>query len=270
MAARATWTGAVTCGLVSVPCKLYTARDDNRIKFHQINKSTGNRVRQRRVDEKTGDEVAYDDIVKGFDLGNDRYIVLDDADLEKVEPRKNREIQILQFCKITEIPTLAFDKPYYVGPNTGGARAYKLLTDRMRDAGVVAIGRMVMRSCEYLVCLSVLDGGVLACETLAFADEIRPTDWICEEADVSEAEEEMAERLIDAMVRPLDFSSLRDEHRLKVLAMIEARAGGLEPVEEVDEPAPAADLLQALESSLQAMQEEVTPVEKKSKVAAKA
>src|SRR3978361_676852 len=148
---RSIWTGAISFGLVTVPVKLYSVVSRKTVRFHQLNKETGVRIQQKRVDPTTGDEVPYEDIVKGFELTPDRYVVIEPGELEALDPKKTKAIEIEDFVALDEIDPIYYDHPYYLAPGTGGAKAYKLLLEAMRDTGRVAIATVVIRSKHQLV-----------------------------------------------------------------------------------------------------------------------
>ena len=129
------WTGAISFGLVTVPVKLYSAVSRKTVRFHQLNGKTGVRIQQRRVDPSTGDEVAYEDIVKGFELAPDRYVVIEGDELDALDPKKTRTIDIEEFVELSDVDPIFYDHPYYLAPAAGGAKPYRLLLDAMRDTG---------------------------------------------------------------------------------------------------------------------------------------
>ena len=174
--ARSIWTGAISFGLVTVPVKLYSAVNRKTVRFHQLSGKSGVRISQRRVDPSTGDEVAYEDIVKGFELTPDRYVVIEPGELEALEPKKTKTIEIEDFVELSDIDPIFYDHPYYLAPGAGGAKPYRLLLDAMRDTGRIAIGRVVIRSKEQLVAIRPAAGDVLTMETMIFHDEVVPHD----------------------------------------------------------------------------------------------
>src|SRR6478672_123021 len=173
--ARSIWTGAISFGLVTVPVKLYSAVSRKTVRFHQLNGPTGVRIQQKRVDPSTGDDVAYEDIVKGFEIGPDRYVIIEPGELESLDPKKTRTIEIEDFVDLTDIDPILYDHPYYLAPGAGGAKPYRLLLEAMRESGKVAIAKVVIRSKEQLVAIRSMDG-VLEMATMLFADEILPSD----------------------------------------------------------------------------------------------
>ena len=169
------WTGAISFGMVTVPVKLYSALNRKTVRFHQLSGKTGVRVAQRRVDPKSGEEVPYEDIVKGYEIAPDRYVVIEPGELETLQPKKTKTIEIEDFVELSQIDPVFYDHPYYLAPGPGGAKPYRLLLEAMRDTGKVAIARVVIRSKEQLVALRPM-GDVLGMATMIFADEILPPD----------------------------------------------------------------------------------------------
>ena len=227
------WSGAISFGLVNVPVKLYSAVSRKTVRFHQLNGKTGTRIAQKRVDSSTGDEVAFEDIVKGYELTKERYVVITPDELEALDPERSRTIDIEDFVDLADIDPIFYDHPYYLVPDKGSAKAYGLLLDAMREAGKVAIARVVLRSKEQLVAIRPAPGGVLMMETMIFADEVIPTDQLDdlpaeEELKASERELKMAQQLIDSLSSDFEPDKYRDEYREKVLELIERKAAGEE------------------------------------------
>ena len=255
------WSGAISFGLVNVPIKLYSAVSKKTVRFHQLNGETGNRIQQKRVDPETGEEVAYESIVKGYELTRDRYVIINPDELEALDPEKSRSIDIEDFVDLAEIDPVYYDHPYYLVPDKGAAKAYGLLLGAMQEAGKVAIARVVLRSKEQLVAIRPhKDGNLLMMETMIFADEVVPTedlDGLPESKDLkaSDRELKMAEQLIESLASEFDPTRYHDQYREKVLELIEAKAQGEEIV--VQPEAPKAervpDLMAALEASLAAV-----------------
>src|SRR5262249_22787186 len=141
---RSMWSGAISFGLVNVPIKLYSAVSRKTVRFHQLNSETGNRIQQKRVDPETGDEVAYENIVKGYELTRDRYVIIEPGELEALDPEKSRSIDIEDFVDLADIDPVYYDHPYYLVPDKGAAKAYGLLLSAMQESGRVAIARVVL------------------------------------------------------------------------------------------------------------------------------
>src|ERR1051325_8606474 len=156
--ARRVWSGSISFGLVNIPVKLYGATESHRVAFHEFEEGTGQRIHHKRVAERSGHEVPWDKIRKGFEVSKGRFVVLSDEELEAAEPEKTRTIDIEQFVKLDEIDPASWDQTYYVGPDGAAAqKAYALLRQSMADRGRVAIGRFVMRTKEYVVCIRPLE-----------------------------------------------------------------------------------------------------------------
>jgi DNA end-binding protein Ku len=253
--ARAIWSGAISFGLVNIPVKLFSAVSKKTVRFHQIDAESGARVRQKRVGPD-GDEIPYEQIIKGYEIGPDRYVTISPEELEALEPQKTRTIDIEDFVDLDEIDPIYYDHPYYLAPDTGATKAYQLLVDAMEDAGKVAIARVVIRSKENLVAIRPRDG-VLAMETMLFADEVVATDSLEEMAtdgDVKTSDREltMARQLIDSLSSDFEPEKYHDQYRERVLDLIERKAQGETIVieEPTEEPEQVPDLMAALEASI--------------------
>jgi DNA end-binding protein Ku len=271
--ARSIWSGAISFGLVNVPVKLYSAVSRKTVRFNQLNSETGNRIQQKRVDPETGDEVPYEQIVKGFELTKDRYVVITPDELDAIEPERTRTIQIEDFVDLPDIDPIYYDHPYYLVPDKGAAKAYGLLLNAMQASDKVAIARVVIRSKEALVAIRPA-GDLLMMETMIFHDEVVPHEEIEElpeakELKVTDREVQMAQQLIDSLSGEFEPEKYRDEYRDKVLDLIERKASGEEIAVQPEAPAPAEvpDLMAALEASLAAVKssdgDEPAPAKKK-------
>src|SRR3954454_21679035 len=259
--ARSMWSGAISFGLVNVPIKLYSAVSKETVRFHQLNGETGNRIAQKRTDAVTGEEVAYESLVKDYELMRDRYVIINPDELDALDPEKSRTIDIEDFVDLAEIDPVYYDHPYYLVPDKGAAKAYGLLLSAMQESGRVAIARVVLRSKEQLVAIRpARNGTVLMMETMIFADEVVPQEDLdglpdAEALQVSEREVKMAQQLIESLATDFEPDRYRDQYREKVLELIEAKAQGQEIVAQPEAPAPAKvpDLMAALEASLAAV-----------------
>ncbi len=260
--ARAIWSGAISFGLVNVPVKLYSATSPKTVRFHQLSGKTGARIRQKRVDPTTDEEVAYEDIVKGYEITPDHYVLITSEELEALDPKATRTIDIEEFVDLADIDPIYYDHSYYLAPAAGGAKAYRLLVDAMRESGKVGIGRVVLRSKQQLCALRPT-GEALTLSTMLFGDEVLSPDRLDElesvnEAEASERELTMAQQLIDSLSSDFEPEKYHDEYRERVLDLIERKAAGEEIAvqPEAEEPAAAPDLMAALEASLAAVGEE--------------
>ncbi|MGH2978156.1 MAG: Ku protein [Solirubrobacterales bacterium] len=257
---RSIWRGAISFGLVNVPVKLYSAVSKKTVRFNQLHDADQARIQQKRVCSKDGEEIPYENIVKGFEIAPDRYVVITPDELEALDPAKTRTIDIEDFVDLEHIDPLYYEHPYYLVPDTGAAKAYKLLLEALRETNKVAIARVVLRSKEYLVAIRPA-GEVLTMETMLFADELIPAEGLDElpEADVKATDRElsMARQLIEAQATEFDPGKYRDEYRERVLELIERKAAGediaVQPMAEERQEVP--DLMAALEQSLAATHE---------------
>ena len=256
---RSIWSGSISFGLVNVPVKLYTAVSRKTIQFHQLHDADHRRIRQKRVCEADGEEVAYENIVKGYEISPDTYVVIAPEELDALDPKRTKTIEIEQFVGLAEIDPILYDQPYYVVPAPGAAKAYRLMLEAMRESDRVAIARVVLRQKEHLVALRAA-GEVMLMETLVFADEVVAAETLDEvgagaEVEVSEREVTVARQLIEMLSGPFDATAYRDEYREAVLKLIEAKVAGEEIAVAPSAPAPAAapDLMAALQASVEAV-----------------
>src|SRR2546428_3416417 len=263
---RAIWTGAISFGMVTVPVRLFSAVNRKTVRFHQLSQKSGGRIMQRRVDSVSGEEVPYEDIVKGYELAPDRYVVVEPAELDALAPEKTRTIEIEDFVELAQIDPIFYDHPYYLAPGQGGAKPYWLLVQTMRETEKVAIARVVIRSKEQLVALRAMDG-VLEMATMLFADEVIDPERIedmpsASEIKTNKRELEIARQLVESLAGDFDPEKYHDTYREQVLELIERKAQGEEiavqpPEEEVPEAVP--DLMSALKASLEAVRAHTGP-----------
>jgi DNA end-binding protein Ku len=254
------WMGTLNFGLVSMPVKLYTATTSKTVHFCQLHAGDNVRVQTKRYCPADEAEVAFDEVVRGYEIAPERYVVIEDEELAAIAPEITRTIEIEDFVDLEEIDRIYFDQPYYVVPNRGGARSYRLLLQAMRETGKVAIARVVLRSRERLVVVRAY-GETLLMTTMAFGDEVRPAGELNEllaDVEVGERELEVARRLVDSLAEPFDISKYRDTYREAVLDLIDRKASGEEIVvqPELRERAPESpDLMSALQASLEQARE---------------
>jgi DNA end-binding protein Ku len=267
--ARAIWSGSISFGLLNVPVKLYSAVSKKSVSFRELRESDGSRVRHKRVAEADGEEVEYGDIVKGYEIAPDQYVVITPDELAELDPKKTRAIEVLDFVDLDDIDPIYFDHPYYLGPDKGAERAYALLVKAMEESHKVAIARFVLRNRESLAALRPMDG-VLTMATMRFADEVVSPDEISEvlgeEVENPKKKElDMAKALIDSLTSEFDADQYKDEYREELLALIERKAKGESIVStetEAPKPTKAPDLMAALEESLAAVKAEESSSDK--------
>ncbi|RCK68602.1 Ku protein [Desertihabitans brevis] len=256
--ARAIWTGALSFGLVSIPVGLYSATEEHEVRFHQFERGTSSRIRYRRVNEDTGKEVGYDDIVKGAEVGDGEYVMLSDEDLESVEPGRSRTVDITDFVEAAEIDPIHYQKSYYLAPaDETAAKPYGLLVAALTKADKIAVATFVMRSKEYLAAIRP-SGDVLVLETMYFADEVRdPAEFLPEVPKAPSArgkDVQMAIDLIEAMTSRWDPANYTDSYTERVEQLVEAKRDDREVVTstEPEEGGEVVDLVAALKASLDA------------------
>lgn len=254
MAARALASATISFGLVSIPVKLFTAYESGRtIRFNQINKADGARVKQQLVSSKSGEPVAKEDIVKGYEFARGQYVLFEADELKAIEAQVTHMIDIKEFIKTEQVPRIYLDRVYYLGTDKGGARAYHLLAEAMQDTGRVALGTYAARGKQYLVLVRPVDGG-LAMEQLRYADEIRGIDQVpIDEAEVKPDELSLARQLISqAAADEFKPEAYRDEVYDRLKALIDSKVQGEEiTIAAVDTgEAKVVDLMAALKASI--------------------
>jgi len=254
---RAIWSGSISFGLVNVPIKLYSAISPKDVRFNQLEEGTNARIRQKRVSAETGEEVPYENIVKGYEVAPDRYVVITPEELEGLDPKATRTIDIEDFVELDQIDPIHYERPYYLVPERGAAKAYALLLTAMKDTNKVAIARMVLRTKQYLAAIRPM-GDVLCLETMLFADEVVPTEDLegvpGADVEISDRELKMARQLIESLSTDFEPEKYHDEYREQVMALIDRKAEGQEFVAQpaAEEPTRVVDLMAALEASLAA------------------
>ncbi|MFJ4536720.1 Ku protein [Streptomyces tibetensis] len=254
--ARAIWTGVITFGLVSVPVGLYSATEDHTVHFHQLQRGTADRIRNRKVNERTGDEVGTGDIVKGYEVGEGEYVIVEPEELEEIAPGRSQTIDITDFVDLEEIEPVYFDRTYYLAPRGKEyLKVYELLRAALEKSNRVGVATFVMRGKQYLTALRAEDK-LLVLQTLHWADEVRDPGKELPELPsgrVGKGKElDMALQLVDSLSGVWEPSRYRDTYQEKVRELVKAKAEGQEVA--AAEEAPAAtnvvDLMQALQGSI--------------------
>ncbi|MEU6394076.1 Ku protein [Streptomyces sp. NPDC046939] len=253
--ARPVWSGTLTFGLVSLPVQMYTATENHTVRFHQVQRGTSDRVRNKRVNERTGEEVPLDEVVKAYEEGGE-YVVVEPDELDDIAPGRSKSLEITGFVDLEDVEPVFFDKTYYLGPKGEQyTKVYALLEKTLAEAGRAGIATFVMRNHQYLVAVKA-EAGLLTLHTLHWADEIRDPrkeiDNLPGRTKVTDRELKMARQLVDTLGmewRPEDF---HDTYQERVNALIEAKRGG-EEVEKAEPPAESTnvvDLMDALRASV--------------------
>ena len=224
---RAIWTGSIGFGLVNIPIKMYSAVEESSLDLDMLDKKDHSNIRFKRVNENTGKEVAWQNIVRGY-LLDEKYVVLDDTDFEKASPEKTKHIEITQFIDEKEIDSVYFEVPYYLAPEKNGVRAYNLLRDALEKSDKAGVGMFVMHKREHVAIIKPSEAGdVLVLNRIRFPQEIRSTkDLEIPGSKPKPAELKMAMSLIDQLTEPFDPSKYKDDYTGKLMKIIEAKAKG--------------------------------------------
>jgi DNA end-binding protein Ku len=254
MTARSTWAGSITFGMVNVPVGLYAAARPQDLRFNQLHAGCGGRIKQQKVCAIDGDILGTDDIVKGFEVAKDRYVIVTAEDLESVKVSGGKALDLEVFVDESEIDPAAFERTYLVAPGAGGEKAFALLHRALLATSRIGVGQIVMGQRQKLVAIRAT-AETLVASTLYYADEIvAATDLPMTSVEPAEREQKMAAALIEALSGPFDHGGYQDDYRDGLMDIIRAKADGVDVPGVADEapPAPVADLMAALESSLAA------------------
>ena len=252
--ARTMWKGAISFGLVTIPVAVYPATEEKTLRFNQIHEEDGGRIRMKRTCSVDGEEVPYDEIVKGYEYEKDRYVVLSDEDFDKVPVESSRAIDIVQFVDLDEIDPMLYKKSYYLVPDETGAKAYALLREALSQDNKVGIAKVSFRDKEHLAALRFKDESFVL-ETMYWPDEIRAADFGGVDVDlkVRAQELEMARQLIENLTAEWNPEEFTDEYREALLRIVEAKISGEEiEVVEAEPTAKVVDLMEALKASVAA------------------
>ncbi len=253
---RSIWKGAISFGLVTIPVKLYSATQAKDVSFHQVRRSDGSRIKYKRVAAVDGEEVAYGDIAKGYELSSGETVVLSDDDFKDLPLTTSRAIDVLQFVPLEQVDPIYFEKSYYLEPDKAGIKPYVLLRDALAQSGKVAVVKVALRNRESLATLRVRDG-VFVLETMLWPDEVRAPEFefLDEDVEVRPQELAMAGSLIETLAGEFDPSQYTDSYREALHAVIEAKVEGREVVQPAsDQPTSGTvvDLMAALRASVEA------------------
>jgi DNA end-binding protein Ku len=264
------WKGHITFGLVSIPVKLTAAARSETLSFNQLHKKDHSRVKQVLFCQAEDTPVARTELVKGFEYEKGKYVIIDDEDLKKIQPKSARVMEIVEFVKTDEVDTVYFETSYYLSPEEAGEKAYTLLFQAMRESGYIAVARIAMHNREHVVLIRPGRFGMIL-HTMYYQDEIRALDEFRTNTGlVQDKELAMARHLIEALATHFDPEKFKDSYRETLRNMIDAKIAGEEvvaaPVEQ--ELAPVVDIMAALRSSLSALKK--PPAAAESETAAEA
>jgi len=248
---KAIWTGAIGFGLVNIPIKMYSAVQDSNLDLDMLDKKDHSHIKFQRINEKTGKEVAWANIIKGYKY-NDKYVILTDEDFQKASPEKTKAIEIKSFVDESAIESIYYETPYYLEPDKSGSKAYVLLRDALKKTGKAGLGSIVIRAKESL-CLVKCVGDVLVLNKIRFAEEIRETGELkIPDASIKPAELKMAVELIESLSEDFDISAYKDTYSDNLMKLIRAKAKG----QKIKPPAmkvvhsDTKDLMEQLKASL--------------------
>jgi len=262
MAARAIWRGSISFGMVSIPVKLFTATESQDISFRQLHVTDNSPIKEIRRCAADGQDLSSEEIVKGYEYSKDRYVIVDEADLERLPVASKQMIELSAFVSATEIDPIYFEKTYFLEPEEVGRKPFALLAKVLKERKFLAVGKVSMRTKERLCAIRVRDDG-LVLETLYYAAEVRAPETTLPEVAISTAEMKIANALIDLLEAKFDPTQYKDEYREAMMSVITAK---LEGQEYVAAPAPAAlapavDLMAALRASVEAAKKRKAVVE---------
>jgi len=250
---KSIWKGSIAFGLVNIPIRLYAATESQGLASHMLYRKDLSRIRFQRIAESTGKEVSADEIVRGYEVDKNQYVILSDEELDEVAPEKSSVIEIQEFVNESEISSLYFEKPYYLEPDKGAGKAYALLREALAKSGKVGIAQFVLRNRDSLCALKALDG-VLVLNALRFQSEIRSMDELSLPITekLSPSEVSLALKLIEGMTGKFDPSKYRDTYTEEVQKLIEAKAKGQKRQAPAPKPVKSnvIDLVAALQESL--------------------
>ncbi|MBW4722100.1 non-homologous end joining protein Ku [Saccharothrix obliqua] len=251
---RSVWRGAISFGLVTIGVRLYTATEEHDFRFHQVHREDGGRIRYKRVCQVCGEEVAFADIAKGYELDDGRVVVMDAEDFEKLPINTDHAIDVLEFVPAEEIDPIFFQKSYYLEPDKAATRPYVLLRTALERSGQLAVVKITVRQRETLAMLRARED-LLVMHTMLWPDEVRKPDFEFLDADVEVRPQElrMASSLVESMAGSFDPGEFTDDYTVALQRLIEAKAEGAELPEqpEAEQPGEVIDLMTALERSVE-------------------
>ena len=252
---RSIWKGAISFGLVTIPVALYTATESKTPKFKMLRGSDHSPIKYKRVAESDGEEVVWDDIVRGFEVEKGKYVVFTDEELEAATAADgNRLVDVVQFVDESEIDPIYYKSSYYLAPERTGVKAYRILLEALKDKGRVGLAKVSIRDKQQLATLRAKDG-ILVMETMYWPDEIRQPEFeeLDQDVDLRKEEVKMAQMLIDGLTAEFDPEAFKDSTREAIETAAQKKVDGQEIVApEAPEPTKVVDLLEALKASVEA------------------
>ncbi len=241
----------ISFGMVSIPIAMYTATQDNDIRFNQLHNEDNSRIRYKKTCAHCGKEIKSEEIVKGYEYDKDKYVVVTDDEIEKIKTEKEKSIQILHFAQLNQISPVYYDKTYQATPEAGGEKAFELLRAALMAEQKIAIGKAVMGTKDTLMAIIPRDDGILI-STMFYADDIKELQKQYNKPQVVESELELAKLLINSMNTPFDPAQYKDEYQTKLRDLIETKISGKEVVAaEPESEGKVIDLMEALKASVE-------------------
>ena len=251
---RAIWSGVISFGLVSIPVRMYTATESKELKFHFLDRRDMAPIGYDKVNKETGESVPADEIIRGFEVGKRQFVELTEEDIDRLDVELTHAIDICDFVSIDEIDPLYFRKAYYLLPQEGAEKPYRLLARALEETGKVGIAKVVIRNKQHLAALRPYDGALLL-ETMYYADEVRKPEALdgdVERPNLRRAEVDMAKSLVENLSEPFEPEKYDDTYRKELLDLIKAKAEGQPLPEPEQEPqGEVVDLMEALRESVQ-------------------
>ena len=252
MASRPIWSGNISFGLVTVPVRMFSATESRELRFHFVDRHDLLPVGYDKVRRDTGEHVDPDDIVRAFEIEKGRYVPIEPDDLDRLDVELTHSVDICDFVALDEIDPIYYRQAYYLAPQDGAEKPYRLLARALEETEKVGIAKVVIRNKQHLSCLRTF-GGVLVLETMYYADEVREPPEVGD-AELRKAEVEMAKSLVENLTAEFDPAKYDDRYRQELLELIQAKAEG-QPLPEREEPqAEVVDLMQALRESVERTQ----------------
>jgi DNA end-binding protein Ku len=249
--ARSIWTGAISFGLVSVPVRMFTATESKELRFHFLDRRDMAPIGYDKINKDTGEHVDPDDIIRGFEFEKGRFVEVTDEDVDRLDIELTHAIDICDFVSIEEIDPLYFRKGYYLLPQDGAEKPYRLLAKALEETGRVAIAKIVIRNKQHLSCIRPVDG-TLVLETMYYADEVRQPEQADGKVRLQKPEVEMAKSLVENLSEPFDPEKYDDTYRKELLDLLRAKAKGKPlPEPEAEEEGEVVDLMAALRESVE-------------------
>lgn len=249
--ARAIWSGTISFGLVSVPVRMFPATQSKELRFHFLDRRDLTPIGYDKVRKDTGESVSADEIVRGFEIEKGRYVPIDDEDLDRLDIELTHSIDILDFVSLDEIDPIYFRKAYYLAPQEGAEKPYRLLVKALEETGKVGIAKVVIRNKQHLAALRTHDG-VLVLETMYYADEIRQPESVDGKGRLQKAEVEMAKSLVENLSDSFEPEKYDDNYRKELMELIRAKAKGQKlPEPKDEEEGEVVDLMAALRESVE-------------------